>query len=84
MAVVLLAEVTRVLPDHTWLTELSWQDGDLRLVGYSQQPTSLIALLEDSELFGGARFGAPVTTDPRVGLERFNIEVGLGEDGSRE
>jgi general secretion pathway protein L len=84
MATVLLAEITRILPDNTWLTELTWRDTDLRIVGYSQQPSSLIALLEESALFGGAQFSAPVTTDPRLGLERFNIAVNVAEDGASQ
>jgi general secretion pathway protein L len=83
-ATALLAEVTEILPDHTWLTELSWRGEDLRLVGYSQQPLSLIALVEDSDAFAQARFGAPVTMDPRLNLERFNIAASLEGEAKPE
>lgn len=72
-AVEILDVVTRVLPDNTWLLQLVYRDGTLRLSGYSQAPSSLIRLLEKTDLLKEVRFSSPVTMDPRLGRERFNI-----------
>ena len=71
----LLAEVTRLLPDHTWIMQFVWRDDGLRLSGYSAKPSSLIGLLEQSELLAEVKFNSPVTMDSRVGLERFNVSA---------
>ncbi|HSR71248.1 MAG TPA: PilN domain-containing protein [Kiloniellales bacterium] len=70
---VLLDEVTRLLPDNTWVLQFSQRDDRLSLSGYSGRPSGLIATLEDSEMLTEVRFSSPVTLDQRVGLERFNL-----------
>jgi general secretion pathway protein L len=69
----ILDEVTRRLPDEHWLISYSFRDGTVRLAGYSDDPSSVLRLLEQSGLFSEARFAAPVTMDPRIGKERFNM-----------
>jgi general secretion pathway protein L len=69
----LLADVTDRLPDDTWLTQLQLQDGKLTLKGISPSAATLIAPLEASPLLTEVRFGSPVTPDPQVGGERFDI-----------
>ena len=69
----LLDELTRVLPDHTWVLKFGLRDGRLTLSGYSGKPSSLIGLLEASELLSEVRFSSPVTMDQKIGLERFNL-----------
>jgi general secretion pathway protein L len=72
-AVEVLDEITRTLPDDTWLLQLVFRDGTLRISGYSENPSALIRLLEQSALLTEVRFSSPVTMDPRLGRERFNI-----------
>ena len=81
-AVALLNEITRILPDGTWLSELSWEGNDLYISGFSDQPSSLIGALEASPMFGEARFSTPVTAAPQLERERFDIAlvVTAGED----
>ena len=69
----LLNELTRLLPDNTRLTRATLKHGKLTLSGYSASASALIALLERSEELTSVRFSSPVTNDPRLGLERFNI-----------
>lgn len=70
-----LSLLTDVLPDDTWVIQLSWTGERLTVAGYSASSSSLIAALEDATLFSEARFNSPVTVDQRVGLERFNLSV---------
>lgn len=66
-------EVTRILPDDTWLLQFGRRGERLTISGYSVRPSALISLLEDSKLLTEVSFSSPVTADPRVGRERFNI-----------
>ena len=72
-AVALLDEVTKRLPDGTWLTQLRVRGNQIALAGYSPAAASLVAGLEDSPLLSEVHFASPVMVDPRVGLERFNL-----------
>ena len=78
---IMLADVTDRLPDGTWLVQLRWQDDKLVMAGYSPSATPLIAELEDSAILSEVRFGSPVTSDPRVGRERFNITAAVAAPG---
>jgi general secretion pathway protein L len=69
----LLAELTNRLPDGTWLTKLQLQDRKLLLAGISPSAAPLIAQLEASPLLANVQFDSPVTPDPRVGGESFNV-----------
>ncbi|HMB77556.1 MAG TPA: PilN domain-containing protein [Kiloniellaceae bacterium] len=70
-----LYELTRALPDHTWLVQFSWRDGDVTLSGFSETAASLIGNLEELAMLQKVGFSAPVTADPRVGRERFRISA---------
>ncbi len=72
-AIELFDEVTRVLPDHTWILKFGVRDTNLTLSGYSAKPSALIGLLEQSEVLREVRFSSPVTMDQKMGLERFNL-----------
>ena len=80
-AIELLDELTRLLPDHTWVLKFGLRDGRRTLSGASAKPTSLIGLLEQSELLAGVRFSSPVTMDQKIGLERFNLTAMLASRG---
>ncbi len=77
----LLDELTRLLPDHTWVLKFGLRDGRLTLSGYSAKPSSLIGLLEQSGLLTEVRFSSPVTMDQKIGLERFNLTATLSGRG---
>ncbi len=76
----ILDEVTRRLPDEHWLVSYSLRNGTVQLAGYSDDPSSVLRLLEQSDLFSEARFAAPVTMDPRIGKERFNVVVTVARE----
>jgi general secretion pathway protein L len=73
----LLAEVSERLPGDTWLLQLQWHGKDLFLSGLSPAATGLIEKLEVSPLLSEVHFDSPVTTDPRVKSERFDISAGV-------
>jgi general secretion pathway protein L len=69
----LLADVTRLLPDNTWLTELRINGQDIELIGITASASALIGILEQSGLFRDTTFRSPVVPDPSSGRERFGI-----------
>lgn len=75
LAVAVLNEVTRVLPDNTWLDRVEVNQGRVRLQGESDQAAILLALFEDSDMFSDARFSSTITRNARSERDRFGIEV---------
>jgi general secretion pathway protein L len=74
-------EATRLLPAHTWLSELrlSEASGERQVVmmGLSGAAASLIGLLDQSSIFSEASLVGPIAADPAEGRERFIIQAKL-------
>jgi len=66
-----IAEVTRLLPDNAWLTQLQINGREVRIQGIAPRASALIEVFGQS--FANARFRAPVTREPRGELERFDL-----------
>jgi len=73
----ILEEVTRVLPNNTWLARFDVNDSEVQLQGQSSAAAALIELLESSPMFRNARFRSPVVQVPRTDLERFHLSIEL-------
>lgn len=71
----LLNEVTRLLPDSSWLNRLEVHDGEIQIHGNSPQASALIEILERSPYLSNVRFRSPVTRDARTSNERFHISA---------
>ncbi len=74
-AVFILDKLSAVLPDNTYVTELHLADNKVQIVGISADASSLIPLIEQSEIFKSATFFAPTTTSASDRGERFHIEA---------
>lgn len=70
----LLQEVTRVLPDDTWLREVELSEETVELSGFSNRAAELAKLLEDSPYFAQVDFTAPITRS-NDGKEIFRIRM---------
>lgn len=77
----ILDELTRIMPDSTWIFDLKISGREIRIGGYSSAASQLVGLIDDSPLFRTPRFRASVTQDPRSGLERFNLSFEVEEKG---
>jgi general secretion pathway protein L len=73
----LLAELTHLLPDDTWLDRLQLAAGKLTLTGFSDSSSNVIRLLEEQPYFAEPSFAAPVTQDAETGKERFTITAAI-------
>lgn len=79
--VVILNSLSTIIKDETSLAYLQYSDGHLQIQGESPAASTLIGVLEDSELFNNARFVSPVTQDNISKLERFQITVDVTKKG---
>jgi general secretion pathway protein L len=74
-SVIVLEALSRVLPDHTYVTEMHLAGNKLQIAGITRDAPSLIPLIEQSEHFRRATFYAPTTRAPSDPGERFHIEA---------
>jgi general secretion pathway protein L len=73
MIVELIDEISRVLPDHTWIARLDLKGSELRIQGQSSASSSLIAIIEASPFFEDVRFGSPVVQITGTNNDRIHI-----------
>ncbi|MER8785955.1 PilN domain-containing protein [Mesorhizobium sp. M1006] len=71
-------ELTHLLPDTAWLTDLSSKGGELTVTGFSTSAAELIEPLDASPLFAAPEFAAPVVKIPGQNGERFTITAKIG------
>jgi general secretion pathway protein L len=75
LVVQVINEVSRVLPDHTWIYRFDLAGDEIQLQGQSTSAAALIALVESSPLLHNARFRSSVIQDPRTNAERFHLSA---------
>lgn len=69
-------ELTRVLPDNAWLTDIAIDGDAVTITGFAaQSAAALIATLDASGLFSAANFISPVVRIPGQSGERFEIRL---------
>ncbi|QIA22018.1 PilN domain-containing protein [Mesorhizobium sp. AA22] len=67
------AELTHLLPNTAWLTDLSSKGDELTITGFSTSAAELIEPMDASPLFSAPEFAAPVVRVPGQDGERFTI-----------
>ncbi|MFW1677721.1 PilN domain-containing protein [Pontibacter sp. JAM-7] len=76
-SLLLLNDLTDVLPDHTWISNVQMDGSSLRLQGESREASALIGLLDATQYLTNVRFASPVTLNARTSKERFAINADL-------
>jgi general secretion pathway protein L len=70
-------ELTRILPDDTWISRLDIKGSELQIQGQSSSAAALIPLIESSSILHNPRFRSPVTQMPRSEAERFHLSADI-------
>jgi general secretion pathway protein L len=73
--VIALEELTRVLPDDTWVLQLDVKGKEMVILGESSSAVKLIGLFEQSPILREASFRAPLTKGQSPGIERYQLAV---------
>ena len=70
-----IEELTRLLPDSAWVTDLKIDGATVDISGFAKGAAALVPILERSSMFVNATPTAPLTFDPREDKDRFSIRV---------
>ncbi len=70
----IMAELANILPPDTWVTNMEYTKGELHISGLSGSASSLLSILEGSNLFENAEFVGSITSGVE-GKERFRIKM---------
>lgn len=77
LAVQIIDEISRILPDHTSLGRLSVSSSSIEIQGQSTSSADLIELIDSSPLFESARFTSPVQQIASTNMDRFHLSANL-------
>lgn len=75
--VLLLNEMTRLVPDGTWLTALNFDGSRMTITGHGSEVPGLVKALEQSETFADVNFAAATQRDPDGNGQTFSISAGI-------
>ncbi len=75
LAIEILADITRILPDDTYLDRLVITNSSVQMQGKSQNAQRLIELVNSSALLDNAAFRGSTRLDARSGLEIFEVNA---------
>jgi general secretion pathway protein L len=81
MAIEVLADITQVLPDDTYLDRLVISPESVLLQGKSRNAQQLIEVVNESLLFENAAFRGSTRLDAASGLEIFEINADIATQG---
>ena len=77
-AVEVMDELTRRLPDSTYLEKLAIEENSLLMIGLSREAPSLVQRLQGSPLWRAPSLTGALMPDPASGRDRFTLTAELG------
>lgn len=77
VALDVVEKLSSLIPEHTWLDQLTIDGKTLEISGESGKALSLIDVLENAPEFANVRFKSPVVRNKDNGRDRFQIEATL-------
>jgi general secretion pathway protein L len=72
-----LNELTILLPDTAWVSDLKIEGANLELTGLAQSAANVVRILERSSTFSDVSLASAVTFDQRNNQERFSLRLRL-------
>lgn len=80
-AIEIMDELSRRLPDNTYLEKLAIENDKLLLIGLSSEASSLVGRLEGSKLWRAPALTGALQPDPRTRRDRFTLTADLALAG---
>ena len=71
----LLNELTRIIPDDTWLSELSFTQHNIKIQGESDDASSIIEVIESSEKLHDSSFISPIVSNNIDNKDKFKLSA---------
>jgi len=82
LSIAVLADITRILPDDTYLDRLVISKTSVQMQGKSQNAQQLIEMVNESPLLDESAFRGSTRLDARSGLEIFEVNANVVKIGS--
>jgi general secretion pathway protein L len=76
-AIEVLDELTRRMPDTTYLEKVAIENDRLTVIGLSNEASALVGRLEGSKLWRAPALAGALQPDPRSGRDRFTLTAEL-------
>ena len=73
LVAVLVNQLSELVPDGIYLTQLALSKGRVRLTGQGSNVVGLIDIVNGSAFMEDAKFDSTVSRNPRTGLDQFSI-----------
>ena len=73
--IMMLEELTRILPDDTWVQQLDIKGKEVQIQGETASSVRLIGLFEQSPMFYDASFRSSLTKGQAAGAERYQLAL---------
>jgi len=73
--IIVLEELSRVLPDDTWVQQMDVKGKELQIQGETGSSSRLVSLFEQSAMFHDASFRSPLTKGQGAGTERYHLAL---------
>ncbi|QQP98565.1 PilN domain-containing protein [Lysobacter enzymogenes] len=74
----IIDELSRRMPDTTYLEKLAIEDESLLMIGLSREASSLIGKLQSTTLWRSPALTGAVQPDPATGRDRFTLTAEIG------
>jgi general secretion pathway protein L len=73
----IIDELTRLLPDNTWVNNLTIKGKEVQIQGFSTTAATLIPIIDGSQLFMNPRFRSSVISSQDSDEERFHLSMDI-------
>ncbi|MBZ5522559.1 MAG: PilN domain-containing protein, partial [Acidobacteriia bacterium] len=73
----LLNELTKLVPETMWVSQLSVRKRNVEIIGYSPRVADLVSRVDDSDMFYNLKFRSPITLSPDGKGERFDVSFDI-------
>ncbi|MEO8459127.1 MAG: PilN domain-containing protein [Dokdonella sp.] len=84
VVIAVLDDITKRLPDDTFLERINLENQQVQMQGQSKEAAKLIALLAESPYLSNPNLQGPIQPDARTGKERFQITADLKLQGTKD